>query len=72
MIMRMLMIVMMIVAVIMKVVMVVTVAMVMVVLQMGLAARQPRVLAEHQRLDGDGHGHRRQPDAAEIDVVEVP
>src|SRR5712691_2851736 len=30
-----------------------------------------RVLAEHQRLDGDRHGVGRHADAAEIDVVEV-
>jgi len=45
---------------------------VLLAMQVCLAARQPRVLAEHQRFDGDRNGHRRQPDAAQIDVVEVP
>src|SRR5215204_4038867 len=43
-----------------------------VAVQMRLAARQPRVLAEHQRFDHYRHGHRRQPDAAEVDIIEVP
>jgi hypothetical protein len=33
--------------------------------------RAARVLAEHQRLDGDRHGVGRHADAAEVDVVEV-
>ena len=70
MIMRVSMIVIMMMVVSMMVVM--TVAVMVVTLQMRLAARQPRVLAEHQRLDGHRHGHRRQPDAAEIDIVEIP
>ena len=41
-------------------------------LQVLPALGQPRVLAEHQRLDGHRHGHRRQTDAAEVDVIEVP
>src|SRR6185312_13458898 len=35
-------------------------------------ARAARVLAEHQRLDGDGHGVRGHAHAAEVDVVEIP
>src|SRR4051812_17486929 len=43
-----------------------------VTMQMCLALRQPRVLAEHQRFDGHRHGHRGQADAPEINVVEIP
>src|SRR5438067_1286394 len=31
-----------------------------------------RVLAEHERLDGHRHRVGRQPDFAEIDIVEIP
>src|ERR1700687_3608399 len=33
--------------------------------------RSARVFAEHQRLDGDRNGVGGQPDAAEVDVVEI-
>ena len=33
--------------------------------------RPARVLAEHERLDGDRHRVRRHADAAEVDIVEV-
>ena len=52
--------------------MIVSMFLVGVAVQMRLAARQPRVLAEHQRFDRHRHGHRRQPDTAEIDIIEVP
>ena len=34
--------------------------------------RPARVLAEHQRLDGDRHGVGRHADTAEVDVIEIP
>lgn len=33
---------------------------------------EPRILAEHKRLDRDRHGVGREPDAPQIDVVELP
>src|SRR5258705_4514924 len=53
------------------VLMFVVVLMVMVVVML-MRVRNPRVLAEDQRLDRHGHGERRHPEAPEIDVVEVP
>jgi hypothetical protein len=64
-----------IVAVIMPVIVAVVVTMMMVVvmvMQVRLSARQSRIFTEHQRLDGHRHGHRRQADAAEVDIVEIP
>src|SRR6266545_587040 len=58
----------------MPVIMAVAVVMIMPVLVMMDAlvrAAATRVLAEEERLDGDGHGVGRHPDAAEIDVVEI-
>src|SRR6266581_7297768 len=40
--------------------------------RVGMTARGARVLTEHQRLDRDGDGLRRHPDASEVDVVEIP
>src|SRR6267378_2025086 len=48
------------------------VVMMVIVVVMMMRVRNPRVLAEDQRLDRHGHGERRHPDAPEIDVVEVP
>lgn len=35
-------------------------------------ARAARIFTEHQRFDRDGHSAGRQPDLAEIDIVEIP
>src|SRR4051812_34976368 len=57
----------------MTVPMIMAMAVIMIVMvQMRLSLRQPRILAEHQRLDGHRHRHRGQSDAAEVDVIEVP
>jgi hypothetical protein len=49
------------------VVMVMSLVMVMMMLMWN-----PRILAEHERLDRHGHGEGRHTHAAQIDVVEVP
>ena len=47
--------------------------MIMLVMMQELARPRPaRVLAEDQRLDRDGHRARGQPNAAEVDEIEVP
>ena len=59
--------------VIMTVAMAVTMRMaVMMGVQMRLTLRQPRIFAEHQRLDRHRHGERRHAHTTEVDVVEVP
>src|SRR5262249_8205595 len=60
-------------AMIVRVVMVVRMIMVMIMMMQPLArARAARVLAEDERLDGHRHRVGGHPDAAEVDVVEVP
>ena len=63
----------MIVAVIMRVTVVMIMVMrVMIVMQMRVCVWRTRVLAEHQRFDGDGHGLRRPSETAEIDIIKIP
>src|SRR5262245_7331213 len=57
--------------VIVSVMMAVPVAMMGPVLDPGIVG-VTRVLAEYQRLDRDRDGVRRQPDAPQVDVVEIP
>jgi hypothetical protein len=53
--------------------MIVPVLVVMLVVVQALARpRAARVLAEHQRLDGDRHGVGRHADTTKIDIIEIP
>ncbi len=50
----------------------VVMTMMMPVIAVPMPMRPARILAEHQRLDGDGHRIGGQSDAAKIDIVEIP
>jgi hypothetical protein len=54
----------------MRMVMVMTLPMLVMMDALGRSARA-RILAEYQRLDGHRHRVGRQPDLAEVDVVEI-
>src|ERR1700733_16008210 len=71
--MLMLMIVMIVVVIMTAVMVMMAVIMFMVMMMQSLARPRPaRVLAEHQRFDGDRHGIGRHADAAKVAIVEIP